>query len=141
MARIGQIFKYSAYTGITLFVSTVTAFAASDGTLGTTSTGTSDITIEVPELVMLTGVADLTLNPYAGGDVDLSDDVCVYTNDPDGQYLVTLTGDGGAGSDEFSITDGSAEMVYTAYWNDESGTDVNETEATSGSELGVPQTG
>ncbi len=124
-------------------VSAGNAFAASDGTLGATSSGSTNVSLTVPELIRVSGIDNLTLNPYSSGDVDLTTDVCIYTNDEDGQYDVTISGDGGPNqAASFQIGDAATtdDMTYTAAWNDVSGTNTNETAVTHGNELTV-QTG
>lgn len=114
-------------------IAPISAMAASDGTLGTTSTGTSTISVTVPALIKITGVADLALGTWAGsGAMTGNDDVCIYTNKAAGNYRVTATGSGGGGA--FTITDGSNTIAYTAAWNDVSGT-TGQAALTSGTAL------
>lgn len=114
------------------------AYAASDGTLGATSTGTSLISVTVPNLIKVTGFADLALGAWSGsGAMDGNDNICVYTNKASGTYRVTATGSGA--SNAFTITDGSNLIAYTAAFNDVSGTS-GEQPLTSGTAL-TGQTG
>lgn len=101
-------------------------FAATDGSAGATSTGTSDISVTTVENIKITDVADMTtVNPYvAGTGYDSDDDVCIWTNDPDGQYVVQADGDG-AGS-AFTITDGTDTIAYTVKWSDTTTTGGNQ---------------
>jgi hypothetical protein len=91
---------------------------AGDGSLGTTSTATSNLSVTTTEMVQITNVADYTLNPYVpAAGIDRTDAVCVYSNDsttPAG-YTVTATGNGTANA--FTITDGSHTIAYTVKWN------------------------
>lgn len=97
------------------------AFAATDGTLGATSTGTSDISLTVPELILISGMADVSFGTWSGsGDLDGNEDVCIYTNKAAGTYVVTATGDGAANA--FTVTDGSNTIAYAVAYNDVSGT-------------------
>jgi hypothetical protein len=98
-------------------------WAAADGSLSSTSTGTTVITITIPALVQISGLSDITLNPATiDTDVAGSTTACIYSNQSatPGGYVVTATsGTGGAGS--FLTTDGSNNLAYTATWNDGSG--------------------
>ena len=72
------------------------AFGASDGTLGATSSGTSDITLEIADRVQITSVEDITLGAWGGsGDMVGTTEFCVYRSGGD-DYAVTLTADTGA---------------------------------------------
>ena len=72
---------FGGILGLVLSVQVSHVFAATDGTLGTTSTGTSDITVTIPELILISGMADITFGTYAGtGDLDVNEDICIYTN-------------------------------------------------------------
>lgn len=91
-----------------------TASAATDGSLDDTSTGTSDISVTITDKAQITGIADITESDYASGGLDISDDVCIYTNTATHHYLVTATGDGA--SNAFTIADGSNTIPYTVRW-------------------------
>ena len=74
--------RYILTTGLVTLLCASLSFAA-DGTLGSSSTGTTDLDITVPEFVQVTGIQDpLVSTTYGGsGAVAANDDVCVYTND------------------------------------------------------------
>lgn len=107
------------------------AWAATDGTEGETSTGTSDISVEIPKLVKIIGIADL-YQYYTGGPggFDQNDDVCIYSNmdTGTGTYSVTITGGSNpkatSPSAGFYVGNASTdqEIPYTVAWNDVSGT-------------------
>jgi hypothetical protein len=103
---------------------------AGDGTSGTTSTTTSDIDITIPELVKITGVANLATT-YSGGasGVALNDDLCIYSNMDAGggnDYIVKVTGGDppGSGAAGFSIGNlaNDDNIAISVYWNDATGT-------------------
>ncbi|MEX1237690.1 MAG: hypothetical protein WD994_05425 [Pseudomonadales bacterium] len=72
------------------------ALAATDGTLGTNSTGTSDISLEIADRVQITSMADIALGAWGGaGDLVGSSEFCVFRNGGD-DYRLTLTADTGA---------------------------------------------
>ncbi len=99
------------------------ALAASDGTLGTTSTGTTDISLIVPALVSITNLVDINLGTYAGTGTETGNtDACIFRNGA-GNYTVTATTNKG----DFRISSGSGgtaseDIDFDAYWNDVSGT-------------------
>ncbi|MDZ7685208.1 MAG: hypothetical protein U5O39_09610 [Gammaproteobacteria bacterium] len=114
------------------------AMAASDGSLGADSTGTSDISLEIVDRVQISNMKDITIPAYSGtGDLSPDTTFCVYRNGGD-DYKVTLTTDttgfqlesGGTGDavpftakvdDDLDATDGEAV------------TDANPSSALSGS--------
>jgi hypothetical protein len=116
-----------------LAVFTATSFAATQGSVGTTSTGTFDISINIAPKVKISNLADVNFGTYSGsGDTDNSQDICAYSNT--GGYQVTATGSGAANA--FTITDGTDTIDYTLKWNDETGTSGNAALTT-----GTPLTG
>lgn len=101
------------------------AYAASDGTLGATSTGTSIVSLTIGAVYQITGLADLALGTYGGaGDMTGNDDVCVYTNDVSGNYNVTITDDSTMSAAGFSVQNAGAteDIAYSVDWNDVAGT-------------------
>ncbi|MBL0317870.1 MAG: hypothetical protein IPP74_00955 [Alphaproteobacteria bacterium] len=94
------------------------AFAATQGTLGATSTGSVDISVTKPSRARISNLNDLTLASWVDGDGNqtLTDDVCIYSTSASGAYTVLATGDGA--SNAFTLTDGSATLPYSVSWND-----------------------
>ena len=71
------------------------ALAATDGTMGATSSGTSDISLTVNDRVQITSVADIDLGAYGGsGGMSGLSAFCVYRNGGN-DYTLTLTADTG----------------------------------------------
>jgi hypothetical protein len=76
------------------------ALAATDGNLSTSSsTGSLDVTVNIPKMVRVSGLQDMTFNitpamltePYFSRE-DQTDTFCVYSNDgADGAYSMTVT--------------------------------------------------
>lgn len=99
------------------------AFAASDGDVGTTSTGTTDITLIVPDLVRISALSDIDLGTYSGMGTETGDtEACIFRNGA-GTYTVTATTNKG----DFLISSGAGgtaaeDINFTAYWNDVTGT-------------------
>jgi hypothetical protein len=113
------------------------AFAATNGSVGSTSTGSSTITVFVGSLVRVTAVDDLDLGAWSGtGDLVVADDVCIWTTT--GGYNVTASGNGGTGTD-FALTNGTESLTYAVKWGDSAG--VATDNMTSGSPLGTQFSG
>ena len=93
------------------------AHAASDGTLGATSVGESEVTLIKDNAVMITNVADLDLGTHSTTATSLtaSDDVCVFNSTA--TYNVTVTSLNGA----FALTDGTNTIDYSLTWADSAG--------------------
>ncbi|MCW9015528.1 MAG: hypothetical protein OQJ89_01045, partial [Kangiellaceae bacterium] len=72
--------KYSRLVKTTLFalgVASSSVMAATQGTLGTTSTGTLDITLDIDNLMRVSNLDDINLGTYAGaGNLTGSDAFC-----------------------------------------------------------------
>lgn len=101
--------------GVALF--SLTARAALQGTLGSTSTGSINFTVTKPPRADITNLSDLVLSGWIAGDgpVTLTDDVCVYSTRPSGGYTVRATGSGAGGA--FGLTNGTHTMNYSVIWN------------------------
>lgn len=96
-------------------------YAATQGTLGPTSTGTVTISLTVPQLVRISGLSDIALGtvngpfPVAGNTT-----ACIYSNNS-GNYAVTVTGNGTASA--FTVAGpASYALPYTASWTSNAGT-------------------
>jgi hypothetical protein len=138
---IGKMAAGSAIVALggALALASGAAWAATQGSLGGTSTGTSTITATIPSLGRVSGIADLALGSFDGvTDMDGSDDVCVYSNVGTGTYAVTMTSANASGG-VFRLTDGSNFASYNAFWNDAAGT-AGRISVTSGAQL-TTQTG
>ncbi|MBL0319706.1 MAG: hypothetical protein IPP74_10540 [Alphaproteobacteria bacterium] len=91
--------------------------AATQGTLGATSTGSLTISVTKPARVKISGLTDLTLASWVDGDgaVTLTNDVCVYSTRPSGAYTVKATGSGTASA--FTLSASAVTLPYTVTWN------------------------
>lgn len=103
------------------------AFAATQGTPGPTSTGTVTINASITPEVNITDLNDIAFSNQKlrtalaqGADAHGSDAVCVWSNNVDGSYYITATGDGA--SNAFSLTDGTKTLPYAVSWTDTGGT-------------------
>lgn len=91
------------------------ALAATQGTLGATSTGTANISITKNVQAQISDISDMTLSNWSIGDgaVSLQSNVCVYSST--GNYKVTATGSGLLNA--FTIGSGLNLIPYTVTWN------------------------
>ena len=148
MDRLNKIF----HVAILSIAMATPVFAQTDGSLGSTSTGTSDISVTINELAMVTKVNNLAAPSSYSGAVDgngngfdMADDVCIYTNASTGSYRVTLEGNydsAGAAGTDFYVRGGTSgdTILYSVAWNDVRATNTGETAATASSAI-TGQTG
>ena len=89
-----------------------TALAATDGTLGATSSGSSVVTIIKDNAVQISDVNDLDLGTHAtlAADATASDGVCVFTSTS--AYRVTASNVSGT----FALVDGANSIAYSLTW-------------------------
>ena len=114
-ARLRQV----ALAGI-LSVTTVAASASTNGSLGSTSTGTVTIGASVPNRVQLTGLSDVSFtNQDPTVAAANAQNICVWSNTSTKGYNVTATGDGS--SNAFTLANGSLTVPYSVEWSDSSG--------------------
>jgi hypothetical protein len=112
---------------------TLISQAATQGTLGTTSTGSLNISATVQDFVIISGLTDIALGTYSGtGTMAGSSTFCVYRNGT-GKYSARLTGSGGITAGFFIKNGAVAEMAYTATFTH----GVTAVPATSGVTMGT----
>lgn len=92
------------------------SMAASDGTVGATSNGSSVINLIIPSLIRVTGFADITLGTYNGDSLPRSgaSPACVSRNSA-GNYSVAATSANGG----FALKSGvlATTIPYTVAWS------------------------
>ena len=99
---------------------TEVASAATQGTLGSTSTGSVTINASVPNRIQLTGLTDVSLlNQDPTVPAANAQNVCVWSNSSTKGYYVTATGSG-AGS-AFTLANGALNVPYNVEWAGSSG--------------------
>ena len=105
------------------------AYAASDGAIGATSTGTSTVSLTIPEFVIVRNMNDFAFGSWTGGSAafDSNDDIAISGNDDQGsaEYQVTLTGNGAASAFTVARTSPASPahaIAYTVAFNDQTGT-------------------
>ena len=108
-------------------------FAASDGSVGATSAGTSAVSVWIGKLIIVRDMNDFAFGTYSGaGNLAMNDDINVASNFPGTTYQVTITGDGSGSA--FTISDGPNTIPYDVYYNDDPGL-VGRVAVTSGVDL------
>ncbi|MCZ6871353.1 MAG: hypothetical protein O7G84_17795, partial [Gammaproteobacteria bacterium] len=81
--------------------------ATVDGTVGATSTGTTDVSVTIPDRVRVSRLDGIALGTYGGsGDMSGVDDLCVFRNGS-GSYKIQLDSANPGGANEFQMTDGT----------------------------------
>jgi len=111
------------------------SLAASQGSIGATSTGSISISATVPGRVEISGLSDVafgTVDP--GAAATSAENLCVWSNTSGRTYQVTATGSGAANA--FALTDGANTLAYDVQWADSTGQSSG-TALTSGTPLGA----
>ncbi len=105
----------SAIAALTLPFIATQALAATQGTLGATSTGSANISVTKSVQAQISDLSDMTLSNWSigGGAVTLYSNVCVYSST--GSYYVTASGSGT--SNAFTIASSSRTLPYSVTWN------------------------
>jgi hypothetical protein len=89
--------------------------AATQGTLGATSTGNVSITASVPSRARITGLADVAFTSQDPATAaSNAQNVCVWSNTATRGYTITATGSGT--SNAFTLTNGSTTVPYSVAW-------------------------
>jgi len=88
------------------------ALAETDGTLGSTSTGDTDVTITIGDVVQVSVQQDVTLSYTPGSNSTGNTGVCLYRNSND-DVNVTLTSANPDGSNNFQMVDGANTIQYS----------------------------
>ena len=89
------------------------------GLLYAANPSNTTVSVTVPALVQISGLGNITLSPTNFSSPITGDTTaCIYTNviSPLGSYYVTATSNN-ASSGAFRVTNGSAFITYSAFWN------------------------
>ena len=107
-------FAAMATVAAVLATSALPAFAVTQGTVGSTSTGSLSITVTVPSLARITKLADIALGSWSGtGAVSGSANaICVWSST--GGYSLTASGSGAANA--FTLASGANTLAYSVQW-------------------------
>lgn len=96
------------------------ALAATQGSLGSTSTGSVAIGASVPNRVQLSGLSDVSfLNQDPATAALNAQNVCVWSNTGTKGYNVTASGSGTASA--FTLSNGALTVPYSVEWSQTSG--------------------
>ncbi|MBO0749787.1 MAG: hypothetical protein J2O44_05080 [Porphyrobacter sp.] len=94
--------------------------AATQGSLGATSTGTVSISASVPNRARITGLTDVTFaNQDPNTAASSAQDVCVWSNTATKGYTIKATGSGA--SSAFTLSNGTTTVPYSVEWAATSG--------------------
>lgn len=117
MTRLFSRIVRTGLVSLGLVVLANSAMAATDGALGLTSIGTTDVSITKGDTAQITGLTNIVLLPWTVGDPGPvgTANACVYTST--GAYQMTATSSNGAGA-AFRLTDGLSFINYVVSWND-----------------------
>jgi hypothetical protein len=89
--------------------------AATQGTLGVTSTGSITITASVANRAQITGLSDVTFSAVDPGTAATNaQSDCVWTNTATKGYSITATGSGSGGA--FTLINGALSVPYSVQW-------------------------
>lgn len=115
------------------------AQAATQGTLGATSTGTVAISASVPNRARITGLTDVAFTSQDPNTAASSaQNVCVWSNTATKGYTVTATGSGAANA--FTLANGSLTVPYSVQWSATSGQTSGTALATGTASAGLVST-
>lgn len=96
------------------------AVAATQGTQGSTSTGSVSINASVPNRVRISGLDDISLlNLDPSVDASTNQDVCVWSNTSTRGYSITASGSGAG--DAFTLASGTETVPYSVEWASSTG--------------------
>lgn len=107
----------AAAAAVGFLLSSAPLQAATDGTLGATSTGSVTVSVAIPTRAKITGLTDLAIGTYAGPSKSASDTLCVYSNT--NGYSIKATS--GNGTSSFLMKNGTDTVSYAVEWDDGSG--------------------
>jgi hypothetical protein len=105
------------------------AYAATQGSTGAASTGTSDIRVVVDEQALIKGLTDINFGTWSGaGDLTGTDDICVATTGAlftTHNFQLRASGNGDAADPgAFTLFNGVKDIYYRVFLTDQD--DTNE---------------
>lgn len=109
-----------AACALSLVTSVSPAAAATQGTLGATSTGGISISVSVANRAQITGLTDVAftnIDPSTAATTAQSN--CVWSNTATKGYSITATGSGTSGA--FTLANGALSVPYSVQWSASSG--------------------
>ncbi len=114
-SSIRKFLAVTATAGYVVGATIAPVQAATQGTIGSTSTGSIGVSVTIPSLAQISKLADLTLGSWTGtGALSASNNgICVWSST--GGYSITATSANGAGS-VFNVKSGSNVVAYEVQW-------------------------
>jgi hypothetical protein len=101
-------------------VSAVQADAATQGSMGSTSTGSISISASVPNRTRISGLSDVAFtNQDPSTAASNAQNVCVWSNTATKGYTITATGSGTGSA--FTLSNGTNTVPYSVEWAASSG--------------------
>ncbi len=97
------------------------AFAVRQGTLGGTSDGDIEIDVTVGNQIQITALQDIAGTHIPGANFTGVSTACVYTNNPTGNYDVTMTSSNPDVANNFRLNDAGTFVTYNVTYDDGSG--------------------
>ena len=120
-------------------ITSTSAQAATQGTLGATSTGTVTITASVPNRARITGLSDVAFTSQdPNTTASNAQNACVWSNTATKGYTVTATGSGATNA--FTLANGSLTVPYSVQWSATSGQTSGTALATGTASAGLVST-
>lgn len=104
---------YAAMLATSCFPVFSPTLAATQGTIGATSTGSVAVSASVPARARISNLSDVTIAATAGA-VSSAQGPCVWSNTATRAYRITASGSGNAGA--FSLTNGTTPIPYNVDW-------------------------
>lgn len=131
-APLRKVAAYALIAGHLVAAGVTPVLAATDGTVGATSTGSVSISATIPNLARITALNDIALGTWSGtGALAGSDNaICVWSST--GGYSLTATGSGAGGA--FTLASGGNTVAYAVEWAQTGGASSG-TAVTTGSAL------
>lgn len=98
-------------------------YAATDGIVGSQTSGVATVSVTVPELIRISGLVDFNLGTYSGtGNINRNDNISIAGNDKSSAPTYRVTGFGTGAASAFSIASGTNTINYRVFFNDKVGT-------------------
>ena len=104
-------------TAAALIAITGSSYAATQGGLGGTSTGTVVINVDVGDQIQISGLVDIIGSYVPGSNFTGNSPACVYRNGGAGDFDVQIDSANGTGTD-FRLVDGGVFVVYDVTFDD-----------------------
>lgn len=119
--KMKNMYRQALLAGLAcLAVSPGVAQAATNGSLGSTSTGTVSISATVPNNVQISKLTDITIAPTdLTAAVTSAQNVCVWSNTSTKGYTIKASGSGG--SSAFTLANSALTVPYSVEWSATSG--------------------